>query len=124
MTRLASALLLALTLGLAACGGGGGAASGQPSGSVKVVMTDYKYSPSTLTVPSGKVTFFLVNQGNTSHDMVIDDSSGSQVAKSDLVTPGNSATFTVANLPKGSLTFFCDVPGHRELGMQGTLTAS
>jgi hypothetical protein len=35
---------LLLTMGLAACGGGG-SATGQPAGSTKVTMTDFRFSP-------------------------------------------------------------------------------
>jgi uncharacterized cupredoxin-like copper-binding protein len=34
---------------------------------------------------------------------------------------GGSRTLTL-NLKPGTYTFFCSVPGHREAGMQGTLT--
>jgi uncharacterized cupredoxin-like copper-binding protein len=112
-----------ILLGLAACGGGGGG-GGQPAGSIKVSMTEFKFTPSSLQAKSGKVVFFLDNSGSTTHDMVIDDSSGKQLTKSDLVQAGNQATFTVDKLPAGSFTFFCDLPGHQAAGMQGTLTVS
>jgi plastocyanin len=120
MRRLAVGLVVVALL--AACGGGGGSA--QPAGSVKVTMTEFAFSPSSLSVPSGKVVFYLVNGGTISHDMVIKDSSGNTAGRSDLVSAGDSFVFTVANLPAGTYSFACDQPGHEANGMKGTLTAT
>jgi hypothetical protein len=51
-------------------------------------MTEFKFDPSTIPAPSGKVVFFLVNSGTASHDMVIRDSTGKRLAASELVSPG------------------------------------
>jgi len=40
---------------LAACGG---SSPSQPAGSTKVTMTEYKFDPSTISVPHGTVVFF------------------------------------------------------------------
>jgi len=114
-----------LVLALAACGGSGGSASGggQPAGSTRVSMSDFKYTPSTVDVKSG-ATLFLVNDGSAPHDMVVADASGAVKAKSSLVQPGNSTTFTIDNLPAGSYQVYCDVPGHKDAGMSGRLTVS
>jgi plastocyanin len=120
MRRLAVGLVVVALL--AACGGGGGSA--QPAGSVKVTMTEFTFSPSTLSVPSGKVVFYLVNAGTISHDIVIKDSSGSSVGRSELVSAGDSFVFTVSNLAAGKYTFICDQPGHETNGMKGDLTAT
>lgn len=116
-----SALLLSL-----ACGGsgGGGGSSSQPAGSTKVTMTDFKFDPSDLKVKSGKVNFFLVNNGGVSHDLVVTSSDGKTVARSELVQPGNTTVLTVDNLAAGDYKFICDQPGHADQGMKGTLTAS
>jgi uncharacterized cupredoxin-like copper-binding protein len=109
---------------LAGCGGGGTA---QPAGSIKVTMTEYHFEPSTISAPSGKVVFFIVNAGTASHDMIIrDKSTGARVsgAASELVSAGDSFVFTVANLPAGKYTFFCDQPGHETAGMSGELTVT
>jgi uncharacterized cupredoxin-like copper-binding protein len=112
-------LLLAITFVLgAACGGSGG----QPAGSIKVSMTEFSFNPKDLSPPAGKVVFFLLNEGQAPHDMVILDSSDKRVAKSELVQPGNNSVFTIDNLPAGTYIVVCDVPGHREAGMTGTLT--
>ena len=68
--------------------------------------------------------FFLVNTGTTAHDLVVKDSSGVVVAKSKLVQNGDSTTFDVSSLAAGSYTILCDVAGHEESGMKGTLKAS
>ncbi len=123
MRAFAVALIALATL--VGCGGGGGGAA-QPAGSIKVTMTEYSFNPSTISVPSGKVVFFLVNAGSISHDMVIRDVSGQKVsgATSELVSAGDSFVFTVSNLQAGSYTIFCDQPGHEASGMKGTLTAT
>ena len=107
---------------LAGCGGGSGAS--QPAGSTKVTMTEYSFSPSTITVSSGKVVLFLVNSGSLSHDLIIRDGSGAKVAGSELISAGDSFVFTVDNIAAGSYTFDCDQPGHKASGMKGTLTVT
>ena len=110
---------------LAGCGGGGGNAGAQPAGSTKVSMTEFKFTPSDMSVPAGKVVFFLVNDGNgTSHDMVIQDSSGKTIAKSELVSAGDTSVLTVDNIAAGTYTILCDQPGHEASGMKGTLTVT
>jgi uncharacterized cupredoxin-like copper-binding protein len=115
------ALALAVGVLLGACGGGGAA---QPSGSIKVTMTEYKFDPSSISAPAGKVVFFLVNSGTTSHDLIIRDGSGKRLAGSELVSAGDTSVFTVDSIAAGNYTFFCDQPGHEQSGMKGDLTIS
>jgi uncharacterized cupredoxin-like copper-binding protein len=120
--------ILVLTLGLAAiaaCGGGSGTSgSGAPAGSTQLTLMDFNFKPRDVSVSSGKVVFFLVNSGPAAHDMLIADSTGKTVARSSLVQPGDTFTFTVASLAAGKYVFYCDVPGHRAAGMEGTLTVT
>lgn len=121
--------ILILTLGLAlvvACGGGGGSPSGSgaPAGSTQVTVMDFSFKPKDMSVHSGKVVFFLINSGPAAHDMLIADSTGKTVARSSLVQSGDTFTFTVDSLAAGKYLFYCDVPGHRAAGMEGTLTAT
>jgi plastocyanin len=118
----ALALALAAVALLAGCGGGGGAS--QPAGSTKVTMTEFKFDPAEISVPHGKVVFFLVNSGTTQHDLAIRDSSNSRLAVSELVSAGDSVVFTVDNIAAGTYTIFCTQPGHEASGMKGTLTVT
>ena len=114
------ALLVLLAPG---CGGGGSSGGGQPAGSIKVTMSDFKFSPSSLSASAGKVTFYLVNAGAASHDMTITAPDGKQF-KSELVQPGSAAIFTVDTLAAGSYKVFCSQPGHADSGMTATLQVS
>ena len=104
---------------VSACGG-----PGQPAGSIKVTMSEYKFDPTPLSTKAGKVDFFLVNAGTISHDMVIADSSGKVIAKSELVQAGDSRVFSIDNLSSGSYQVYCDLAGHKESGMVDTLAVT
>ena len=118
MRGLLAAGAACVLLAIAACGGSG--SSGPPPGSVDVKLSEFKFQPDSITHKAGSVTFFLENNGTTSHDMVIFDSSGKQVAASELIQPGNDTTLQVT-LQKGDYTFKCTQPGHADAGMRGTL---
>lgn len=124
MKLAAVALAAGLVLGVAACGGGGNGSGGQPAGSIKVTMTEYKFDPSTIDAKAGTLTFFLVNGGTASHDMIIRDASNNRIAGSELISAGDSVVFTASNVAAGTYTYFCDQPGHEQAGMHGTLTVS
>jgi uncharacterized cupredoxin-like copper-binding protein len=112
-----------LVLALAACGGGGATGAGQPAGTTKVTMSEFKFTPSAIDVKTG-TTLFLVNDGSVAHDLVVTDTSGAVKARSSLVQPGNSATLAIGDLPAGSYHALCDVAGHKDAGMTANLTVS
>lgn len=123
MRHSAAGLALAATLLAAACGGGSGS-SAPPAGSIVVKLSEYKFDPNTITHAHGTITFFLENVGTTAHDMSISDPAGNTVGASDLVQPGNDATFTVTINTPGKYPFKCTQPGHADAGMTGTLTVT
>jgi plastocyanin len=102
----------------ATAGGGGGGGStvdiSTPSGS------DLAYDQSDVTAKAGSVTINFDNQQSTPHDVKVEDSSGVEVGGTDEIS-STTANATV-DLQPGTYTFFCSVPGHREAGMEGTLT--
>jgi uncharacterized cupredoxin-like copper-binding protein len=98
--------------------GGGGTAGGQ---TVDLNAVDYKFNPSDPSVKSGEVTFNLKNDGQTAHSLEIEDVNGQDQELEGEVSPGQSGTLNV-NLPPGKYEFYCPVPGHKELGMEGDVT--
>jgi plastocyanin len=80
----------------------------------------FKFDQSNLTAKAGTTTVAFDNPASLSHDVVLEDSGGAEVGRTDLISQ-STASFT-ADLKPGTYTFFCDVPGHREGGMEGTIT--
>jgi plastocyanin len=102
----------------AAAGGGGGAAStvdiSTPGGSTLA------YDQKSVSAKAGSVTINFDNKEALQHDVAVADSSGKVIGQTDLVSSG-TANATV-DLTAGTYTFYCTVPGHKEAGMEGTLT--
>jgi uncharacterized cupredoxin-like copper-binding protein len=119
-TRSIVALALA-TVAVAACGGTESPSVGsEPQAQViEVVATEFAFSPATIRAPGEQViTLRLRNDGAVVHNIDIPDLGVFVDAQ-----PGQTTevTFTVSGT--GPTTFFCNIPGHREAGMEGTLTA-
>jgi plastocyanin len=147
MKKLAALLVLALaSAALVACGGsdntttttstsggeaGGGAAEstkeaggGAAGGSTLAFEADpngeLAFTTTEATAKAGKVTVDFKNPQSLTHDVAIEDSSGKTLGKTEEI--GQGETSTTVDLKPGTYTFYCSVPGHREAGMEGTLT--
>ncbi len=111
-------------------GGGAAAESGKESGESKgagstlEVETDpsgeLAYTTTKASAKAGEVTIDFNNPQSLTHDVAIEDSSGKEVGKTELI--GQGETSTTVNLKPGTYHYYCTVPGHREAGMEGTLT--
>jgi plastocyanin len=126
-SRASRALVLLPLVGLlAACAGGSSASSGPatavPSGVVAVEAKEYAFTPSTITVPAGSVTFSIRNVGSQEHEFEIfqGDTVKDEVEG---IVPGLTKNATVT-LAAGDYTFMCKLNGHDQLGMKGTLTVT
>jgi uncharacterized cupredoxin-like copper-binding protein len=132
-------------LAIAGCGGGGSSyATGASSAAAKPMTVamrmhsaaargavlkltaapsgQLRFTTSRLTAPRpGKVTLVMRNPSSTgmNHGVAIQ---GNGIHRNGpIVAPGRTATLTVS-LKKGTYTYYCPVPGHRQAGMRGTLT--
>jgi plastocyanin len=99
-----------------------GAASGGPGGTVSIAAEpdQLAFTKTEITAPAGNDTIELDNPSTTAHNVEIEDSSGEDIAETDTISSGK--TTTTADLAPGTYTFYCAVPGHREAGMEGTIT--
>src|SRR3954451_19274563 len=72
-----------------------------------------------LTVKAGKVTIDFDNPSPIPHNVVIEEN-GKELAGFEPIAEAEKSE--TAELKPGTYTFSCSVPGHREAGMEGTLT--
>lgn len=126
-------------LGLVACGGGsdnngttaaatppatttgGGGAGGSSTVNISTPSgTDLAYNQKDVSAKAGSVTIDFQNNESIPHDVAVESSSGDTVGQTDLVASGTANT--TVELQPGTYQFFCTVPGHRQAGMEGTLT--
>ncbi|MGF1618947.1 MAG: multicopper oxidase domain-containing protein [Acidimicrobiia bacterium] len=110
------AVIMVLTRDETAAGadaGGGTAAS-----TLSYQLTEFAFLGPTEVKP-GPVTLQVHNSGSAAHNLVIDG--GARTAD---LNAGQMATLDVGVLAEGKYVIFCDIPGHREAGMEMSLTVS
>lgn len=129
IVRLAAALALGAVL-LAACGGGDDtdvagmqetttSAASVPDADVTVTAVDIDFPSTEFRARAGEITIAYVNEGRIRHTLVLEGVEGWQ--KLEVPTAGDVDSGTIS-LEPAQYTLFCDVPGHRAAGMEGTLT--
>lgn len=142
MKKAAAALVLVLaSLALVACGSSNsssssnttssesGAAAGgseKAAGGGEAISLEadpngqLAYTTTSVTAKAGNVTIDFNNPQALEHDVAIEDSGGKVVGQTELV--GEGSTSAPVKLKSGTYHYFCTVPGHRDAGMEGTLT--
>ncbi len=126
MFRRFSALMLILTamaLSLGACGGG----DATPTPAAKtfnITATEFAFAPNAFTAKVGEaITFTVTNNGTLEHNFVVFDPSGAELGRI-TVPVGSSANVNLTASTAGTYAIVCDIPGHREAGMEGTLAVN
>jgi plastocyanin len=85
-----------------------------------VTATEFSYYPKIIRAQQGKpIIITLVNAGNLQHDLEIPGLAVGMVHVH--AEPGNSESVAFTPKQKGTYTFFCTLPGHKESGMRGKL---
>jgi uncharacterized cupredoxin-like copper-binding protein len=138
-----AALLLALVaVVLISCGGGssgssggGGGQSGSASspsttggasgGVIKTVAikeSEFKLSPSSVTLSKpGIYAFKAENNGSVQHSLTIEGNGvkGDEVELEQALSPGQSGVLTVTFQKSGTYEMYCPIDGHEQEGMKG-----
>ena len=126
---------LALVVAVAACGGDDDEGSEEPAaeetttedtggGDAVTIMLaadpggDLAFDQTELTAAAGEVTIELMNESGIPHNVEVEGNGVEEV--SETITEGS--TSLTLTLEPGEYEFYCAVPGHREGGMEGTLT--
>jgi plastocyanin len=79
------------------------------------------YNTKQLAARAGTVTIVMANMSPVEHNVTV--AQGTTVLGATPTFTGGTKTLTL-KLKPGTYTFYCSVPGHRQAGMEGTLTVS
>ena len=102
----------------------GGDTGGDAGGGSTVALSadpggQLAYEQTELEAAAGPVTIELTNDASVPHDVRVEN--GGDLGGTEEISGGDVAEVTI-ELEAGDYTFYCSVPGHREAGMEGTLT--
>jgi plastocyanin len=81
-----------------------------------------EFNPKGLQAKAGNVTISYDNPSPVSHSIALEDVNGTQLVASNTIA--NGTVRITRQLAPGQYTFYCTVPGHRQAGMEGTLTVA
>ncbi len=123
---------LSLPIGCAGRGGGeggngGGGGDEAPSGAkdsvvktIRIEETEFRLEPAEITLDKpGTYVLEAVNSGDTVHALEVEGQGIEE--KTEEIQPGQNAKLGV-ELAAGTYELYCPVGGHKEEGMEGTLT--
>jgi uncharacterized cupredoxin-like copper-binding protein len=119
-------LLIPVVVLLAGCGGGGGSNESENTGAVvqtiQISEKEFSLNPSTVDVSkTGTYEFEVTNDGQITHALNIEESGGAET-ESGNVEPGQTKTVRFTFSKDGSYEMYCPIDGHRDQGMEGTIT--
>ena len=80
------------------------------------------YTVSKATATPGKIVIDSKNAASIQHDIAIQQGTNGPILGQGKVVSGGGVSTVSVTLKPGTYTFFCTLPGHRQAGMQGTIT--
>ena len=117
---------VASLVGLGAGGGGddgGGSSDSVPADALVVEALDIRFDQKEYSATAGQVPISYESKGQLVHTLLVYDESNTVVGETLRVAPGQTQVGTF-DLPPGTYSLICDVPGHQDAGMTATLTTS
>jgi plastocyanin len=140
---LAAAVVVAAVLSVAGCGDnsnqtsttgaapttaatGGTTSTSKGAGAPIKIGVDpggqFKFQPTSLNVAAGSHKLVFTNNTGVMHDVIVGTSFDPADKIGGVSKIANGVETTTLKLKAGKYSYYCDVPGHREAGMTGTLT--
>jgi uncharacterized cupredoxin-like copper-binding protein len=111
-------LAVAVLVGLIAVGCAPRAQQVAPVQEIEVGLAEFRFEPVTIEVSRGRVKFKMKNTGVVEHNFVIPELG---LRSPNIGTgQGKELEWNIKAQP-GRYRFVCDIPGHTEAGMVGTL---
>jgi uncharacterized cupredoxin-like copper-binding protein len=111
-------LAVAVLVGLIAVGCAPRAQQVAPVQEIEVGMTEFRFAPATIEVSRGRVKFKMKNTGVVEHNFVIPELG----LRSPNIGAGQGEELEwYIRAQPGRYRIVCDIPGHTEAGMVGTL---
>ena len=93
----------------------GGGAPVTASASATFELTEFAIDPGDASVAAGSVVQ-VTNAGKAEHNLSVDG------VASEIIDGGAETTLDLSGLAPGTYAMQCDVPGHADAGMTGTIT--
>ncbi len=93
-----------------------------PGGAISIEAGDLFFQDLEGAAIDGAVSVTIVNIGQAEHNFRIDESAGGTLKVSAFGGDTTVGDLLLFGQPGGTqYTYYCDIPGHREAGMEGTL---
>lgn len=81
----------------------------------------FVFEPDSLQTTAGNLTVTYANPSAVSHNVAVEDVEQQLLGESETIA--DAEVELSVDLVPGEYIFFCTVPGHREAGMEGAITA-
>lgn len=104
-------------------GGGGGGGQGEDDGATRLSLAaspagELAFDKTSLEAKPGPVVIAFANPSQLPHAVEVEGNGVEEVSD----TVAQSTTTVSANLKPGEYRYYCNIPGHADAGMDGTLT--
>lgn len=86
---------------------------------VDLIAGDIYYENEPSELPIGSTRFVMENEGNIEHNLILEEL-GDRTVIGDV--PGGQTGEGEVTLEAGEYTFYCSIPGHRQAGMEFSVT--
>lgn len=122
---LARVVLTVAVLAIAGCGEDDGAeatgSTSSPEADLTVEARDIDFDRDEYRLAPGEQRIVYVQEGGIRHTLLVETADGAAVGGFELEVDDSPSDAGAVDLEAGRYTFYCDVPGHREAGMEADL---